>query len=357
MRRAAALLAALSVALATGSPAAATRPRAKAPVPKAAAPAQRPREQSDRALEDSLRTIARTSPGQLLVEARLLSSNRVARLGADTPAPMASTYKLPIAVAVLSEVDAGRLTLAQPVRLLPQDMNPGVSALGERHPEGGVDVSVGELLSGMLITSDNSACDALLRLLGGGGAVTSRMQALGVAPLRIDRTEMQIGDEVSGFEFPWPDSLRTRATVRAARRSSRPEARRAGLEQFLRDPRDTATPAAMNRLLERLWRREALSPASTDTLLSMMAQCRTGSRRLRAGLPAQAAVYDRTGTGSSFEGRTACVNAVALVRLPGSGGWVAVSVFLRDVRGEAAAAESTIARVARAVFDAWNAPE
>ena len=357
MRFAAALFAALAVTLAASGSPAAPRPKSKTPKPKAVASAPRPREQSDRALEDSLRAIARNAPGQLRVEARLLSGNRVARLAADTPSPMASTYKLPIAVAVLSEVDAGRLALAQPIRLLPQDMNPGVSALGERYPEGGVDVTVGELLSGMLATSDNTACDVLLRVLGGGGAVTSRMRALGVAPMRIDRTEMRIGDEASGFEFPWPDSLRTRATVRAARRSSKPEEQRAGLQRFLDDPRDTATPAAMNQLLERIWRREALAPATTDTLLAMMAQCRTGSRRLRAGLPERVAVYDRTGTGPSFEGRTACVNAVALVRLPGSGGWVAISVFQTDVRGEVAVAEDTLARVARAVFEVWNAPD
>jgi len=319
--------------------------------------AQRFREQTDRALEDSLRSIARTAPGQLLVEARLLPHNRVARLDADRPAPMASTYKLPIAVAVLGETDAGRMPLSRRVRLLPRDMYPGLSPLADRHPEGGVDRTVGELLADMLITSENSACDALLRVLGGGSVVTARMQALGVGALRVDRSEMQQGDDVLGVVFPWHDSLRTRASVRAAWSSAKPEQRAAALTRFLADPRDTATPAAMNRLLERIWRREALSPARTDTLLAWLSRCTTGRARLRAGLPPQAALFHRTGTGTTTAGRTACVNDVGLVKLPGGGGWVAISVFVRDVRGETPAAEHTIARVARAVFEAWNAPD
>lgn len=319
--------------------------------------AQRFREQVDRSLEDSLRAIARSTPGELLVEARLLPQNRVARLGADRPAPMASTCKLPIAVAALSEADAGRLPLTRRVRLLARDMHPGVSRLAERHPEGGVEVTVRELLAEMLITSDNSACDALLRVLGGGAPVTARMQALGVAPLRVDRSESKMGDDALGVVFPWHDSLRTRASVKAAWRSATAEQRGAAMSRFLADPRDTATPTAMNRLLERIWRREALSAAHTDTLLAWMSRCTTGRARLRAGLPAQVAVFDRTGTGATSNGRTACVNAVGLLRLPGGGGWVALSVFVRDVRGETAAAERCIARVARAVFEAWNAPD
>lgn len=347
----------LAAALALQLALLATLAVAAAPARDVSTTAQRFREQPDRALEDTLRAIARTAPGQLLVEARLLPYNRVARLGADKAAPMASTYKLPIAVAVLSEVDAGRMQLSRKVRLLARDMHPGVSRLAERYPEGGVDRSVGQLLEEMLITSDNSACDALLRVLGGGAEATARMRELGVAPMRIDRSEMQLGDDAMGVVFPWHDSLRTRASVQAAWRSAKPEQRAAGLARMLADPRDTATPAAMNLLLERIWRREALSPARTDTLLGWMSRSTTGTHRLRAGVPRQVAVLDRTGTGPTTSGRTLCVNAVGLLRLPGSGGWVAITVFLRDVRGDIPTAEHTIARVARATFDQWNAPD
>jgi beta-lactamase class A len=110
-------------------------------------------------------------------------------------------------------------------------------------------------------------------------------------------------------------------------------------------------------VLARLHRRELLSGASTDTLLAMLGRCATGGRRLRAGLPPAVRLAHKTGTGGTWRGATNAVNDAGLLALPGGGGHVALVVFVEDLRGPVAAAEDVIARVAREVFDAWNAPE
>src|SRR5690606_31270725 len=76
------------------------------------------------------------------------------------------------------------------------------------------------------------------------------------------------------------------------------------------DPRDTSTPDAMASLLTRLFAGEALTPASTDVLASIMARCRTCDARLRGRLPPATQVADKSGT----IGGT--VNAVGVVTLP-----------------------------------------
>jgi beta-lactamase class A len=128
-------------------------------------------------------------------------------------------------------------------------------------------------------------------------------------------------------------------------------------EAFARDPRDHASPAAFTAILAQLQRGRLLSAAGTDTLLAMMGRCATGGARLPRLLPPQCRLAHKTGTAGTWRGHTHAVNDVGLLTLPGGGGHVAIAVLVRDVHGDPAGAERTIARIARAVFEEWNAPE
>jgi beta-lactamase class A len=142
-----------------------------------------------------------------------------------------------------------------------------------------------------------------------------------------------------------------------ARNRVRPTQRAYADREFSRDPRDTGSPAALADLLVQIWERRALSPAGTDTLEAMMTRCSTGSARLRAGLPEPVRLAHRTGTGGPWNDHSHAVNDVGVFTLPGGGGQVAIVVLIRDAHGSLSNTEKTIADVARAVFDAWNAPE
>ena len=52
--------------------------------------------------------------------------------------------------------------------------------LSHRHPNGGISLGVGELLELMMVDSDNTAADVLMKRIGGPGAVTAwlRMRAV-----------------------------------------------------------------------------------------------------------------------------------------------------------------------------------
>jgi beta-lactamase class A len=123
---------------------------------------------------------------------------------------------------------------------------------------------------------------------------------------------------------------------------------------MLLDPRDTGTAEACVHLLERLWRGELLSPASTDTLKSMLARCETGEDRLPGQLPRGTPVAHKTGTGGTTAGVTVGINDIGVMRLP-NGEDVAIAVLVGEPRGSVPRAERLIARVARTVFDAWSA--
>src|SRR5438876_545923 len=95
----------------------------------------------------------------------------------DQRFPMASVYKLPTAVELLTQVSEGKLTLDRPVSLGKQDIR-ACCTLSRHHPNGGVTLTVGELLELMIVESDNTAADVVLKLVGGPAVVEQRLRAL-----------------------------------------------------------------------------------------------------------------------------------------------------------------------------------
>jgi beta-lactamase class A len=299
-------------------------------------------------LEEAIRRAAAASGGAVGVAVVHVETGRRVSLRGGEAFPLASVFKLPLAIELLAQVQAGRVRLEDSVDVRVTDLRPGYSPIAEHHPNG-YRATVGDLLAAMVTESDNTAADVLLRMVGGPAAVTARMRALGLRSIRVDRSEGEIGRDFVGLPSgAWSGTLadfrRDAAAVLASRRA---EAR----GHFLRDPRDTATPSDMARLLVLLQRGEALDAAGTAHLLNLMARTVTGPKRLRAGLPADAALAHKTGTC----GANACINDAGLVTLPGAAGHAAVAVFVRGASSDEAA-EQTIASIARAVYEAWSGP-
>jgi beta-lactamase class A len=303
-------------------------------------------------LEAAIRRAAAASGGRVGVAAVHVETGRRVSLRGAEAFPMASVFKLPIATELLTRVQAGRVRLADSVDVRVADLRPGHSPIADHHPNG-YPATVDELLAAMVIESDNTAADVLLRLVGGPGAVTARMRALGIRGIRIDRSEGEIARDFTGLPpRAWTGSLED---FRREEESVSSEARGAAYGRFMDDPRDTSTPDEMARLLVMLYRGEALGGAATAHLLNLMARTATGPHRLRAGLPAGAVLAHKTGSCGSRGARSSCVNDVGLVTLPGGAGHAAIAVFVRGARSDAAA-ERAIAAVARAVYGAWSAP-
>jgi beta-lactamase class A len=78
------------------------------------------------------------------------------------------------------------------------------------------------------------------------------------------------------------------------------------------DLRDTSTPAQMATNLRNILLGSALPPAGRDRLTDWMLHNTTGARAIRAGVPSDWAVADKTGTGTQGEH-----NDVAVVWPPG----------------------------------------
>lgn len=297
-------------------------------------------------LEEELRRLALTAGGTVGVAAVHLPSGRSAKVQASQRFPMASTYKVAIAVALLQRVEREELSLQDRFEVRPGDLRPGSGTLSVHFSHPGVALSLENLLELMLVLSDNTATDLLLREAGGPEAVSGVLRQLEIEEMRVDRPTLQLIADWAGVDLP-------RAAVGKADAEAfielfeavTPQHRQEAARAFLNDPRDTATPEAMVRLLMLIRQGQALNPDHSALLLDVMKRCETGPGRIRGLLPPYVETAHKTGTIGSV------TNDVGLLTLPDEGGEVALAVFIKDSPLELAAREAAIAQMARAVYD------
>ena len=239
-------------------------------------------------LERQLTSLIAARPGEYGIAALDLRDGSTVTVNGDTPFPMASTVKVAIAAAFLAQVDHGRRKL--------DDMIGGRSAA--------------RLMELMITRSDNIATDQLLANLGGPSTIQQWLTFNNLTGIRVDRTIAQL--------------LRD--------------------PRDLQDRRDVATPTAMVTLLHKLDSGNVLTADSRAVLFDLMARCQTGTKRIRALLPAGTRVEDKTGT---LNGVT---NDIGFITMP-DGHRVAVAVFARGGRER----QAGIAEAARAIYDRFSA--
>ena len=246
------------------------------------------------------------------------------RLG-ERPFPMQSVFKLPLATAVLSEVDAGRLALTETLTLEPETLSPPWSPIADAWP-GRSAYTVQELLEAAVGESDNTAADLLMKRIGGPGAVTGWLQSKKIEEIRVDRYERQLQPEVYGmasFRAAWKGD----AAFAAARSTVRPERRRAAMLAYMASPEDTATPRGVLGFLRKFAAGELISPASTRRLFGIMVASPRGAERLKAGLPKTASFAHKVGTSGTDQGLNAAYNDVGIFTLADRRSY-AVAAFL-----------------------------
>jgi beta-lactamase class A len=307
-------------------------------------------------LPDEIAKVAASAGGTVGVAAVAVETGERFALRGGERFPMMSVYKLPIALTLLHEVEEGKTSLDKRIEIQPSDLRLGNSPLADRYPGAGVTQTLAELLEETLVDSDNTASDLLLREAGGAAAVTARMRGLGVEGIRVDRAEAWLALDGAGIRNAPPEAEWTLPALRRLFDAQPPAERAKAMRAFVEDPRDTATPDAMADLLVLLARGKALGSANTGRVINLMARTRSGAARIKAKLPEGTPAVHRTGLSMSVEGYTGAINDVGLVT-PADGRRFAIAVFVKGCRRPVPEAEDAIARIARAAYDFFAAPE
>lgn len=232
--------------------------------------------------------------------------------------PMQSVYKFPLAMYVLHLVDEHKLSLDQKVHVTKKDVKPETwSPLKEKYPKGNVDVTVSDLLYHAVSLSDNIACDLLFKLVNGPMQVTAYLQQLGVTEIKLVTTEDEMHKDMGAQYKNW------------------------------------SSPIAMCRLLESLHRKQYLSDSGNTLLMRLMVESSNSALRIKGLLPKEVIVAHKTGTGGTSDNnvRSAC-NDAGIITLP-DGTHLALTVFVSGSGETFENDEKIIARISKAVYDAY----
>ena len=123
---------------------------------------------AQRNLKNEIRDIINTVAADVGVAIKHLEKGDTLSLHGSDHFPTQSIYKFHLALAVMSHVDEGKLTLDQKIFLPKEQIRRNtVSPIAKMYPDGNVSLSVRELLKHTVCQSDNNGCDFLFRLLGG----------------------------------------------------------------------------------------------------------------------------------------------------------------------------------------------
>jgi beta-lactamase class A len=306
------------------------------------------------ALRAQVERIDADTPGELGLYVKRLDDGERLRLAADRRWYLASSVKVPIAIAVLREVEAGKLRLDQRLRLQAADQVDGSGALVWQAP--GAAHDVGSLLERMLMDSDNTAANLLIRAIGLDTLNRHARALLGATLTDFTRVRRDVYEEL----HPKARTLTNRQLVELAAAPlgpARVEALRRTLAlkpaqlkvrtideayaKYYTRGLNAATLQAYGGMLERLVRGALLSPAHTALLFKLLKFDTYDAYRLEAGLPKELRFIHKTGT----QWRTACHMGVIE---PQDGGRRAVVVAVcaegLDQHGEAGRAFERVGR-------------
>ena len=225
---------------------------------------------------------------------------------------LASSVKVPVAMAVLRAVEHGDFTLDTPLRVRASDYVDGAGATNSRAV--GTPLSVRYLLEQMIIYSDNTASDMLIGLVG-LHAVNALVEQL--VPLGIERITTLADVRRHAYGYLTPAAVHLTGHDFLVLKQQRNDAERVqALGRLLRVPTasfqvpsvadafeayyasglNSGRLDAYAHLLEQLVDGKVLNAAHTSYLLRVMERVQTGAGRIKAGLPAPARFAHKTGT-------------------------------------------------------------
>jgi beta-lactamase class A len=245
-----------------------------------------------------------------------IETNEELALDADRQMETMSTIKIPLMVEALQQIKDGKFALTDKYTLARDDIRPGTGIIQRLDP--GAVLTVKDLLTLMIIVSDNTATDALYRMVGGPPAVNARMSALGLTQTRA----MTIGKD-------WF------AALNAASSS----------EEFYRSkqtPFGLSTPREMGHLLEMMERGELVDKTSSDLMLQIMR-----GQVYRTRIPRYLTGYripHKTGDFLPYVGDDVGV-------LEGQGRTIVLTIFTGDHYGSGETLENAIGLIAKEVGD------
>lgn len=231
--------------------------------------------------------------------------------------PLMSVFKFHQALALADYMSQRNTPLDTRLHITASDLKPDTySPLRDKYPQGGIDMSVADLLKYTLQQSDNNACDILFDYQGGPQAVNQYIRSLGIDSCSIAFNENDMHEDINRSYLNW------------------------------------SSPLAAARLLEVFLHRSLFEKTYKDFIYQTMVECKTGTDRLPAPLLGKdILIGHKTGTGDrNSKEQLIAINDIGFVVLP-NGHTYSIAVFVKDSEKTPQASTGIIAEISRIVFE------
>lgn len=195
-------------------------------------------------LEGNIQQITRSVNATWGIYIKCLETGEEVALDADRQMDTMSVIKVPLMAEAFRQIEAGKFSLGDRVTLTDAAKRPGTGIIRSLDP--GVQLTVKDLLTLMIIVSDNTATDLMYDKVGGPEAVNRLMDGWGLKSIRA-----------TGTADTWFKALRGAPSAEEFHREGR-------------TPFGLSSPRDMGRLLERIEKGEAVSKAASDRMLQIM---------------------------------------------------------------------------------------
>jgi beta-lactamase class A len=280
---------------------------------------------AQRILEARISELGRAFDGEVGIAVREVEGGWSTSWNGARYFPQQSVSKFWVALTAFSQIDAGTLRPDQSVTIRREDLTLFHQPIAAQIGTNGYTATLDTLIFRALTQSDNTCNDAVLRTAGGPTAVRNMLARHRLDGVRFGPGERLLQSGIAGMQ--WQPAFSVGRNFESARSAVPAERRRSSFEAYIADPIDGATPDGIVMGLSRLQSGDLLSPRSTQRILTIMSQTRTGPQRLTGGLAPGWSIAHKTGTGQVFGGTQAGYNDIGILTAP-DGRHYAVAVMI-----------------------------
>jgi beta-lactamase class A len=203
---------------------------------------------------DRINALNTSLDGVLGLYAIDLTTGRTISLNADTAFPQASSIKIPIMIQMFKSARAGKFKLTDTVTIKPEDTVAGSGHLQILLRRGPVTLTIRELIAAMIETSDNTATNRCIAMVG-IDQINRTLDELGFRSTRLNRIMLDT-----------PSAAKDRENI--------------------------STPQQMARLVELIYRGKAVDPEASKEMLDIMKRVDENMRKV---IPASIDVASKPG--------------------------------------------------------------
>jgi len=221
------------------------------------------------AIGEIINSYTRKTTGRLGVGYKNLISGEEFYVDGDVRFPAASIFKVPVLIEFFNQLERGVVSMDTMVELVEKDISLGSGILNKLTL--GIKLPLRDYVTLMMILSDNTAADYVVRLLGKDN-INAMIASMGLKNTTLDYTCNEL------ILANWGIPINTPRAEAKAKVESGDFTRNVAMYTEPNAPNNWTSPWDMTQIFSLLYSKKLVSEKACDEMMSIMEQCETNNR-------------------------------------------------------------------------------